>query len=121
MKRENTHTIRTFQFHEPLLPIVKKWARECGFIVETKDNKIFCEKGIGIMTAPIQVNLEESDGNITFEAFLKVDAISMFATLFLAPDEMQLDSGDGELFLDRKIARDKVNKLLARLDQPPIG
>jgi len=115
--KKNTHTTRNFQIHEPLLPIVKQWAKEFGFTVETEENKILCEKGIGIMSTPIQVNLEESDSNIKFEAFLKVDAISMFATLFLAPDEMQLDSGDGELYLDRKIARDKVNILLERLGQ----
>ena len=118
--KEKTHTIRSFQFKQPLLPIVKEWAKECGFTVETQDTKILCEKDIGLMTTPIQVNLEESDGSIKFEAFLKVDAISMFTTLFMASDEMQLESGDGELLFDRKIARDKVNKLLTRLGQPII-
>jgi len=118
--KEKTHTIRSFQTHEPLLPTVKEWAKEYGFAVELKDNKILCEKDIGLMTTPVYVKMEESDGHIQFEAFLKVDAISMFTTFFMAPDEMRLESGDGELFLDRKIARDKVNKLLERLGQPFI-
>lgn len=118
--QKRTHTVRTFQIHEPLLPIVEEWAKELGFEVLVEENKIFCEKGIGMMTSPVQVIMEETDGNVKFEAFLKVDAIAMFASLFMAPDEMHLESGDGQLFMERKFGRDKVNKLLEKLGQPLI-
>ncbi len=118
--QKRTHTIRTFQIHEPLMPVVEAWAKELGFVIEVDENKILCEKGIGMMTSPVQVILEETDGNVKFEAFLKVDAITMFASLFMAPDEMHLESGDGQLTMERKFGRDKVNKLLERLGQPLI-
>ncbi|MGV8025830.1 MAG: hypothetical protein AB2L18_04670 [Anaerolineaceae bacterium] len=118
--QKSTHTVRTFQFHVPLLPIVEEWAKGLGFEVMVEENKISCEKGIGMMTSPIQVILEETDGNVKFEAFLKVDAITMFASLFMAPDEMHLESGDGQLSMERKFGRDKVNKLLEKLGQPLI-
>ncbi|NMC46816.1 MAG: hypothetical protein GYA52_08275 [Chloroflexi bacterium] len=118
--QKNTHTVRHFQFDEPLLPIVKDWAKNFGFLVEVQGNTISCEKGMGLMSAPITVILEHMNGDIKFEAFLKTDPISMFTSLFLAPDEMHLDSGDGQLYMERKYGRDKVNKLLEKLGQPII-
>jgi len=49
-----------------------------------------------------------------------VDAITMFSSLLMAPEEMHLESGDGELTMERKYGRDKVNKLLEILGQPLI-
>jgi hypothetical protein len=118
--QKRTHTVRTFHFEKDLLPIVEAWAKDLGFIVEVENNKILCEKGMGLMTSPVQVILEETDGDIRLEAFLKVDPITMFASLFMAPDEMHLESGDGQLIMERKFGRDKVNKLLEQLGQPPI-
>ena len=118
--QKKTHTVRNFQFNEALFPIVQEWAKDFGFYVEVEGNTITCEKGMGLMSAPITVILENTDGDIKFEAFLKTDPISMFTSLFLAPDEMYLESGDGQLYMERKYARDKVNKLLEKLDQPII-
>ena len=115
--QKNTHTVRNFHFNEPLLPIVRNWAKDFGFLVEVEGNTITCEKGMGLMSAPITVILENTNGDIRFEAFLKTDPISLFTALFLAPDEMHLDSGDGQLYMERKYGRDKVNKLLEKLGQ----
>ncbi|HOJ01450.1 MAG TPA: hypothetical protein PLL88_07510 [Anaerolineaceae bacterium] len=117
---KKSRTIRSFQFKEALLPIVKKWAEDQRFTVEVDGNTITCEKGIGLMTSPITVTLEKTKETVQFEAYLKVDAITMFSSLLMAPEEMHLESGDGELTMERKYGRDKVNKLLEMLGQPLI-
>lgn len=118
--RENSHTIRDFKFDKPLLPIVEKWAKNHSFSVVSEQTKITCVREMGLMTAPVHVILEESGKHIHFEAFLKADPLTMFSSLFMAPNEMHLESGEGQLFLERIYGRGLVNKLLEQLDQPHI-
>ncbi len=120
LKTKKTRTSRSFQAQQPLLPIVKAWTKEAGFTIRVDEKQIYCEKGMGLMTAPIVVTLEETAGDVKFEAYLKVDMLSLLSSLFMAPEEMQLESGDGPLYLERKFGRDKVNPLLVKLGQPVI-
>ena len=107
-----------FKFKEPIIPIIKEWANRNGFRVEIENEIIKCEKPIGLMSAPVHVYLEDKKGFITLEAFLKIDPITMFSTLFMAPDEFHLESGGDLLVLERKRGRIYVNKLLEKFNLP---
>lgn len=116
--------LRTFREIKPakkVEQVIEKWAKNNGFrFSKSEDGTIECYRSGWLTTTPVMVQLTDQKGSLKLEAMLKVDFLSQLTTLFSAPPELALESGDGPLEYERLIARKFVNKLFNDLSLKPI-
>jgi hypothetical protein len=114
-------TERTFPMPENLWPTVEAWAAEKGYRCKesTGTDRTF-QKGVGFLVAPMMLQLTEQNGSVTMQAWIRAGLFVRAFSLFILPAEMGVESGGFKAVLPRKIARNAINDLLNKLDQPPI-
>ena len=120
--KPNSSTIRQFKATKEYESIIEEWAKSSGFrFTKKEDGMIECYRAGWSTTAPVLLRVMKKKTNVKLEVMLKVDFISQMTTLFTAPDELALESGDGPLEYERVIARTFVNKLMTDLQLEPIA
>jgi hypothetical protein len=116
-----SRTTRDYMLNYDPWPIITAWANETGFGVKqsTGPGRLF-QKGHGILVAPMMLEIQQRGNQFHFEAWIRVNTFTRLFAFFLIPAEMGIESGGFKLVVPRKIARDAINKLMARLQLPPI-
>ena len=123
MARQNTRTVREIELPQDWLSITQEWAQRNNFRLDKESAQgVFAfKRSMGIMMAPITLQITPGEGNQAhLEVWMPIDPITAFTTLFSVPDEVSIDSGEGNLDMERKTARMLVNRLLETLGQPLI-
>lgn len=123
MAPPNTRTVREIQLPPDWLSIAEEWARRNNFRLdkESPQGTYEYKRSIGMMMAPITLQIiPGEENNAHLEAWMPIDPITAFTTLFTVGDEVHIHSGEGSLDLERKTARMLVNRLLEALGQPLI-
>jgi hypothetical protein len=116
-----SRAIREFRSDRDLWKTLDSWARETGYrLVESAEGRGLYQKGIGILVAPMKVEVRTNGDLIHLEAWVHIPFITRLISLFILPDEMTIESGGVRAILPRQMARTAVNRLLAMLNQPPI-
>lgn len=117
----STRTRITFPTPEHFWATVESWAPEKGYICkESAGGTRTYQKGVGFWVAPMMLSLTEKDGSIELVAWIRANLFVRICSLMLLPAEMGIESGGFKAALPRKMARNAVNELLAKLGQPPI-
>lgn len=114
----------SFDFRAPgnAHSVLEKWADQYHFnIRELEGGVLECQRGGGMMMCPIIVQMQQKGDEVHLEVFLKVDLLTQFTTLFMAPEQSAIDSSVEGLWRERALARDLVNPLLEALKQPKIN
>ena len=118
---KSSRTILDFSFNGDLNPILEKWAAANSFVPRGRvEGVIEYQRGGGVITCPIGIQIKQSGSNIHLETWLQVDILTGLVTLFNIPAQSAIDSNATGLLREREIARLYVNKLLKELGQPPI-
>lgn len=102
-------------------PIIDAWANETGYRVISGQgpNRVY-QKGHGFLTAPMMLQIEHAENRVRLAAWIRVNLLVRITALFLIPAEMGIESGGFKLVVPRSMARTRINKLMERLNQPPI-
>jgi hypothetical protein len=117
----SSKTSLDFEFKKNIQPIIKEWAKFYGFNIKTATNgKYTCKRGSGIMMCAVYVEIKQTAAKIHLEAWLEVDLLTEFASLFMAPRRSELKSKGALLWREKEIGRSYVNPLLAKFKQPCI-
>jgi hypothetical protein len=72
------------------------------------------------MVAPMMLQLQQADGQLHLEAWIRGTLLARMGSFFLLPAEMGIESGGFRAVIPRGVARGAVNKLLNSLGQPSI-
>ncbi len=116
-----TRTIRDFASATSIWPSVEAWAKESDYRLQHEEQTTrLYQRGYGLMTAPMMLELSQKEGQVHLEAWIRVPLLNRVSALFLVPAQMGIESGGFRLVVPRNIARKAVNKLLVQLGQPPI-
>jgi hypothetical protein len=116
-----TRTIRTFPTPEHFWPIVEAWAADKGFSCKSKQGTTrLYQKGIGLLVAPMLLQVTERGGTVTLEAWVYSGWLVRLLSLFMMPKEIGVETGGFKGLIPRKIARAAINELLPKLGQPPL-
>ena len=113
-----------FDFRAPgnARSVLEKWAEQYHFhIRELEGGGLECQRGGGMMMCPIIVQMKQKGDEVHLEIYLKVDLLTQFTTLFMAPERSAIDSSVEGLWRERALARDLVNPLLEALKQPKLN
>ena len=104
-------------------PIILEWSRRKGYVprgdVAAAGAKQF-QKGTGFLVAPMMLLVAVGDGTVTLQAWVRCNLFMRIMSLFILPPEMHIRSGGFRAVAPRKIARNAVNDLIARLGGQPI-
>lgn len=120
----NVPTRVEFRAGADLWPVVESWAAEQGYRLQPADGQPgrLYQKGTGFLVAPMMLRIDQQpDGQVRLDAWIRVNLFVRAMGLFLIPSLMGIQSGGFKLVLPRKIAREAVNQLLARLGQAAIA
>ena len=116
-------TVREFPLPDGLdnlWPLVEEWAKENGFrLRESGDARRLYVKA-NLLQVPLCLDILQEGASVHLEAWVKSTAPPMSTWSYIMPDEMVLESGNLVGVAPRSVGRKAVNKLLARLSQPPI-
>lgn len=116
-----TRAIREFRTNQDVWKTLDSWARETGYrLVEGAAGRGVYQKGVGLLVAPMKLEVRTAGDLVHLEAWVHVPFISRLMSLFILPDEITVESGGVKAILPRQMARGAVNQLLAMLNQPPI-
>jgi hypothetical protein len=119
MTVEPSRTILDFTYEDDIRPIVKEWAEEFHFKVSPAENGgLRCRRSGSVMLCGVMLEVQQSGSRVHLETWLDVDILTEFATLFNAPKESAIQSGETLLWREKEFARRYVNPLLERLNQP---
>jgi hypothetical protein len=119
MTVEPSRTILDFTYEDDIRPIVKEWAEEFHFKVSPAENGgLRCRRSGSVMLCGVILGVQQSGSRVHLETWLDVDILTEFATLFNAPKESAIQSGETLLWREKEFARRYVNPLLERLNQP---
>ena len=119
-----TMTQRTkisFQLSADVGPSVERWAGANGFNPRASagPGRLY-QKGVGFLVAPMMLSVQQANGQVALEVWIRCNLFVRIFSLFILPAEMGIESGGFRGVLPRKIARDAVNRLLFDLGQPLI-
>lgn len=113
----------TRRFTSPDTPwqAVEEWAAAEGFKLRHSDDvRRVYRKGVGIGAAPIYLQVISAAPWAHLQAWVSVNILLRPGALLIAPGEMRLETGGFRLARSRRLGREAVNRLLAKLGQPPI-
>jgi hypothetical protein len=113
----------TRRFTSPDTPwqAVEQWATAESFKLRHSDDvRRVYRKGIGIGAAPIYLQVIYAAPWAHLQAWVGVNILVRPGALLISPGEMRLETGGFRLARSRRLARAPVNRLLAKLGQPPI-
>jgi len=114
-------TIRNFPAPADFWSRVERWAQECGFALqEQQAERRRYRKGLGLLMAPVCIELHREGETATLEAWVKADAYLIVSLLTGQPAESRIEAGGMTAALPRKRARDAVNRLLEDFGQAPV-
>ena len=101
---------------------IDSWAQQSGYRLKEGSgaNRLY-QKGTGFMVAPMMLLLQQADGQLHLEAWIRGTLLARIGSLFIIPAEMGIESGGFRATIPRGIARSAVNKLLNSLGQPSIA
>ena len=117
----SSRTIMDFSFSEDITPIVQAWAAEYQFRVNTLPNGgLDCRRIGGMMMSPVKLQIHQTGSRVHLETWLEVDLLTEFVSLFTAPKESTIQSGETLLWREKEFARRYINPLLEKLKQPPL-
>ena len=116
-------TVRDFQVGVDVAPLVDAWARDnhYGFRGVAPDGTRCYQRGNGIVTGAMPLTVHQAGKQVHLEAWIHATLLARICALFLIPSDMGIESGGLRGVVPRNIARESVNRLLARLGQQPIG
>ncbi len=119
MTVEPSRTKMDFIYKEDIQPIVKEWAEEYHFKVSPAENGgLRCRRSGSVMLCGVVLEAQQTGSQVHLETWLDVDILTEFATLFNAPKESTIQSGETLLWREKEFARRYVNPLLEKLNQP---
>ena len=114
-------TVMKLASRDDLWSTVEQWSAAHGYRQKSAegDERIY-QKGLGLLVAPMMLRVVSTEGATTMEAWIRVNPLVRFMTLFILPAEMGIQSGGIRAAAPRSIARKAVNKLLGTLGEPLI-
>jgi len=114
-------TIREFTFSEDLWPLVDSWAVDAGFTLDTvEDSYRTYRKGSWLFFAPTRLEIRQTGNRVILQVWLRAEFYMLMALMTGKPTEAGLESGGLTAWMQRKQARNAVNRLLASLGGTPI-
>ena len=78
------------------------------------------QKGKGFLVAPMMLSIQEQNGQVAMEAWVRCNLFVRLSSFFILPAEIGVRSGGVKAVLPRKIGREAVNVLLEQLGVPLI-
>lgn len=115
-------SVVTFELQGEPWPVIAAWAKRHKFLPrapQTDKVKLF-QRGTGLWTSPMRAQFTQRGSQIELQAWVHNPLLSRIMSLFLLPQEMNLQSGGFRAVVPRNIARKAVNELLAEVGAPPI-
>jgi hypothetical protein len=114
-------TVREHTIELDPWPIIETWVAASGFKPRpgAAGARLF-QKGTGFLVAPMMFQIEQRGKEFRFEAWIRTPLVTRIMMLFLMPAEIHVGSGGFLALIPRRIARDAINTLFARLELPPI-
>src|SRR5258708_39876593 len=90
----NTRTERTFPVNGDLWPFVEQWAKANGYWARgsTGPERLY-QKGQGFLVAPMMVNLRQENGQVTLQAWVRINLFNRICSAFILPAEIGVASG----------------------------
>jgi hypothetical protein len=117
----NPRTIRDFEYSGDVRPLVDAWAPEDNFrLIDATGPKRVYQRGYGFWTAPVKLEVSQQGSRVHLETWVHLNLLVRIMALFILPKQMGVESGGFRGVLPRKIGRNAVNRLLAKLQQQPI-
>jgi hypothetical protein len=104
-------------------PTILEWADQTGYVPRgdvAAAGAMQFQKGLGILVAPMMLLVAVGGDAVTLQAWVRSMLFVRIMSLFILPPEMHIRSGGFRAVAPRKIARDGVNDLIARLGGQPI-
>ena len=87
--------IREFRTDQDVWKVLDSWARETGYqLIEGAEGRGLYQKGIGLLVAPMKLEVRTTGDLVHLEAWVHVPFISRLMSLFILPDEITVESGD---------------------------
>ena len=109
MTVEPSRTILDFDYKEDTHPIIKEWAEEFYFKVSQAENGgLRCRRAGSVMLCGVILEVQQTGSQVHLETWLDVDILTEFATLFNAPKESAIQSGEtahGQPLLRPRLSR----------------
>lgn len=116
-----SRAVREFRTNQDVWKALDAWARETGYrLVEGAEGRGVYQKGVGLLVAPMKVEVRTQGDLVHLEAWVHIPFITRLMSLFLLPDEITVESGGVKAVIPRQMARNAVNRLLGSLNEPPI-
>ncbi len=114
-------TIREFTYKSDLWSVVDSWAAGAEFTLEQQEDSFRSyKKGRWLLMAPTIVEIRQDGDRVTLQTWLKADLYLTMNLMTGKPPEGGLESGGLNAWIQRKRAREAVNRLLKNLGQKPI-
>lgn len=121
MPVEPSRTKLDFIFKKDIYPIIKDWAEEFSFKVSlTENGGLRCRRSGSVMLCAVALEAQQTGSQVHLETWLDVDILTEFATLFNAPKESAIQSGETLLWREKEFARRYINPLLEKFNQPRL-
>ena len=115
-------TTRSFPAPENFWPTVEEWAKANGYVyLGSVGHTHTFEKLLGFAGVWVMLQLQESNGVIDFQAWMRFGTWLRILSFCLLPVELPLESGGFKAIMERKFARKGLNQLLTQFGQPPIS
>jgi len=114
-------TVLDFRLQGDPWSTIDMWALQSDYQLKqgSGPNRLY-QKGTGFLVAPMMVQLQQVDGQLHLEAWIRGTLFARIGSFFIIPAEMGIESGGFRAIIPRGIARGNVNALLNSLGQPPI-
>ena len=114
-------TVREFTYRGDLWQVVDDWAAESGFtLVEQEEASRVYSKGRWLVLAPTHLEIRQDGERVVLQTWLKANFYMTMSLFTGKPPEGGLESGGLTAWVQRKRAREAVNRLLVKLGQQTI-
>jgi hypothetical protein len=111
----------TFPQRPDFWPTFERWAGSHGYSPrQSAPQAKLYQKGKGFLVAPMMLSIQEQNGQVAMEAWVRCNLFVRLSSFFILPAEIGVQSGGVKAVLPRKIGRDAVNALLQQLGVPLI-
>jgi hypothetical protein len=108
-----------FDFTGDAQKVVEEWASVHGYVFKEKvDDAHIYQRGMGFWTAPIRLAGSQHGEHVHLEAYVYAPFLNRLMSLFLVPEEIQIESGGFVASIPRAMARKDINELLQKFNQP---